>query len=217
MRRVRLRLVVARRAHQMRGTDRRAVQPGDEQFALRHQQHATEIGLQRHPAGRVHPAEAAAVDDRGRCRLAQGVQVVVGEFFHALDEKLRRQRRCFVGLGSIGGSAMASGRPAQEVAEDADADLLTFFDVELRAGPVAGRHHRHHRSAVVGHRDRFAADHRPPGRSCARNTRGRPGAIRRAADGSPARNRAHSSPSAAAAGPAPSFPRSRHRSRRIRA
>src|ERR1700733_5377359 len=52
-------------------------------------------------------------------------------------------------------SAMVSGGPAQEIAEDADADLLALFDMELRARAVAGCHHRHHRSAVVGHRNGF--------------------------------------------------------------
>jgi len=76
--RVTLGLVVARRAHQMRRAHHEAIQPGDEQLTLRHQQHAAEIGLERHQAGRVHPTEAAAVDDRRRGRLAQGVQVLLG-------------------------------------------------------------------------------------------------------------------------------------------
>ena len=75
----RLRLIVARRAHQDGGADDVAVQPGDEQLPLRHQQHPPEIGLQRAPAGRSDPAEAAAVDDGGVGRLAQRVQVVVVE------------------------------------------------------------------------------------------------------------------------------------------
>ena len=168
MRRERLRLVVARRTHQVRRADDAAVQPGDEQLALGHQQHAAEIGLQRHRARRVHPAEAAAVDDRGVGRLAQRVQVVVGELGDALDQELRRRRR--VGVRR----AIASGRPAQEVAEDADADLLALLDVELRAGAVAGARP----SPPPGRRSRSwrspRADRRRPGRSCARNRRGRP-------------------------------------------
>ena len=88
-----LRLVVARRADQDGGADDLAVQAGDEQFPLRHQQHAAEIGFQRAPARRVDPAEAAAVDDGGVGRLAQGVQVVVGELASAARRTVSGSRR----------------------------------------------------------------------------------------------------------------------------
>src|SRR5439155_3033793 len=52
-------------------------------------------------------------------------------------------------------SAIVSGCPAKKVAEDSDTDLLAFLDMELSTGPVAGRDHGHHRSAIIGHRDRF--------------------------------------------------------------
>src|ERR1035437_10269922 len=54
-------------------------------------------------------------------------------------------------LGRGGGSLSAmSGLPAQEVAKNAQADLLAFFDVELSAGTVSARHHGDHLAAVFG-------------------------------------------------------------------
>src|SRR5580698_11155088 len=52
--------------------------------------------------------------------------------------------------GRVGGSAIGSGGPAQEVDQNAQTDLLALFDVELGAGAVAGGHHRHDGAAVVG-------------------------------------------------------------------
>src|SRR6476660_2658222 len=90
---------------------------------------------------------AAEVASHSRCKSSSVISVT------------RSTRHC----GGSGGasSAIASGRPAQEVAENADADLLALLDVKLRAGPIAFGHHRHNRSAVVGHGDgfpRIAAD-----------------------------------------------------------
>ena len=87
----RLRLVVARRADKLRGADDRAVQARDEELPLGHQQHAAEIRLQRAALGRAHPAEAAALDDRGVRRLAQRVQVVLAERLDALDRRAARR------------------------------------------------------------------------------------------------------------------------------
>ena len=68
-----------------------------------------------------------------------------------------------------------SGLPAQEIAEDAQANLLAFLDVKLRAGPVA----RARPSPPPGRRSRWwrapAAQRRRPARSCARNRHDRPG------------------------------------------
>src|SRR6478672_471305 len=50
-------------------------------------------------------------------------------------------------------SAMASGCPAKEIAEDSDTDLLALLDMELCAGPVARGHQCHYRPTVIGHRD----------------------------------------------------------------
>src|SRR5580700_245033 len=52
-------------------------------------------------------------------------------------------------------SAIASGLPAQEVAKDANANLLAFFHMKLRAGPVAGRDHGHYRIAIICHGNCF--------------------------------------------------------------
>ena len=175
---------------------------------LRHQQHAAEIALQRQPAGRVDPAEAAALDDRGMRRLAQRVQIVLGEAVRPLDE-LRRARGHRRAIGCVRIRPPSSGRPAQEIGQDADADLLALLDVELRAGPVAARHHRHHRAAVIRAWRAPGRDRRRSGRSCERNRHGRPERSPRAAGARPARIRARSSPSAAAAAPAGPSRRSR--------
>ncbi len=65
-----------------------AVQPGDEQFAFRHQQHAAEMALQRGAALRLHPAEAAALDDGGVGRLGQVGEVGVGQSLDPLDHEV---------------------------------------------------------------------------------------------------------------------------------
>src|SRR5215470_8217694 len=72
----------------------------------------------------------------------------------SVNSVTRSIRRC-AGSGSAS-SAIASRGPAQEVAEDANTDLLALFDVELRAGTVAQRDDRDHRPAIICHGDRLA-------------------------------------------------------------
>src|ERR1700744_2759492 len=52
-------------------------------------------------------------------------------------------------------SAIASGLPVQEVAEDANANVLAFFHMELCAGPIAGCDHGHDRVAIICHGNCF--------------------------------------------------------------
>ena len=91
-------LVVARRAHQLAGADDPPFEADREQLALRDQQQAAKIPLQRLPAGRADPAEPAAADDGGIRRLAQIGQVVLGEAAHALHGLARRHRRVHQGV-----------------------------------------------------------------------------------------------------------------------
>ena len=146
------------------------------------------------PPGRVHPAEPAAIDDGGVGRLAQRRQVVVIELGGALHRH----------AGPAGGRPRPRYRscswcPAQEIAQDAQADLLAFFDVELGAGAIAARHHGDHLAAVLGGGDTSRPARRRPARSCARNRRDRPAAARPARDARPVRTPGRSSPSAAGA------------------
>src|SRR5690242_14129224 len=71
----------------------------------------------------------------------------------SVNSVMRSISRC-AGSG-VASSAIASRGPEQEVAEYPNADLLALLDMELRAGTIADRHHRHHWTAVFSHRDRF--------------------------------------------------------------
>jgi hypothetical protein len=44
---------------------------------------------------------------------------------------------------------MFSGGPAQEIGQNADANLLAFLDVKLRAGAITGGDEGNHRSAII--------------------------------------------------------------------
>src|SRR4029079_4260453 len=71
----------------------------------------------------------------------------------SVNSLMRSINRC---AGSGGASSGIGSRgPEQEVAEYPDANLLALLDVELRAGAIACRHHRHHWTAVFSHCDRF--------------------------------------------------------------
>src|SRR3954453_7498245 len=61
-------------------------------------------------------------------------------------------RKC--GGGRVGAD-MRSGRPAQEIGQDADANLLAFLDVKLRAGAIAGGDEGNDWPAIIGGRDRL--------------------------------------------------------------
>src|SRR5690348_12706887 len=50
---------------------------------------------------------------------------------------------------------IASERRGQKVPDNADDNHLAHLDVELCAGAIAGRHHRHHWAAVYSHCDRY--------------------------------------------------------------
>ena len=67
---------------------------------------------------------AAAVASHNACRSSS---VESGDM---LDQKLGWESRRFVGH--------PSGRPAQKIGQDANADILALLDVELRAGAIAG-------------------------------------------------------------------------------
>src|SRR5689334_16477668 len=71
----------------------------------------------------------------------------------SVNSEMRSISRC-AGSGAAS-PGIASRRPAQEVAENADANLLALLDMELCAGAIAGRHHCHHWTAVFSHCDRF--------------------------------------------------------------
>ena len=80
-----LRLVVTRRRNELNRAAHGAVEPGDEELALGHQQHAVPVILQHLARRRLDPAEAAAVLDRGDRGLAQIFQIAAVEGLDPLD------------------------------------------------------------------------------------------------------------------------------------
>jgi hypothetical protein len=84
-----LSLVVAGWTDELSRTHHAAGQSRQEELALRHQQHAAVVALQRPPARRVNPAEAAAFDNGRVCRLTERMQIVVGERLRTLDGNRR--------------------------------------------------------------------------------------------------------------------------------
>ena len=80
-----LRFVVAWRADQLHRTDNHPIEATGEQLALRHQQQAPEITLQRHSARRRDPTEATAINDRRIGGFAEGGEIVIGEIGDPLD------------------------------------------------------------------------------------------------------------------------------------
>jgi hypothetical protein len=89
-----LRFVVARRAHELRRAGDGAVEPADEQLALRHEQHALPVALEIRARGRLEPTEPAAGEDRRLGRVAQVGEVAALELVEALDG----DARCVHGL-----------------------------------------------------------------------------------------------------------------------
>jgi hypothetical protein len=96
-----LRLVVARRALQLGRAADHAVQAGDEQLALGHQQHAAPVGLHDVAFRPAQPAEAAAVVDRRLGGVAQVVQVAAGQLGDQLDLDLGAVARGVDALGLV--------------------------------------------------------------------------------------------------------------------
>jgi hypothetical protein len=113
--------IITRRPHQVSRADYRPVEPRYEKFTFGHQQHSAIITFQSTTPRGMNPSKASTIDDRGVCRLAQCVQVVIGKLAQAFDEQL------MFGPWLRGyNSGHCLGRPVEEISHYAKSNSWLF-------------------------------------------------------------------------------------------